>query len=108
MEPAYDNDGFLMKVSGTFGYGRNVSLTKWEGKLWLHIFDTSKCRQQNGSYDKTKRKSLSFKWADAVTLKDCLTQLDPYVQQIEHLQKKCLDLRNNQSECKKEYFRFEG
>ena len=83
MEPTYDSEGFLQKVQGRFGYGRDVSLTKWQGQLWLHIFDSSKCRQQNGTYDKTKKKSISFKWSDAVILKDCLVQLKTYAQQIE-------------------------
>ena len=83
MEPTYDNQGFLQKVQGRFGYGRDVSLTNWQGQLWFHIFDSSKCRQQDGTYDKTKKKSISFKWSDALTLKDCLSQLETYARQIE-------------------------
>ena len=86
MEPTRDSQGFLTKVQGRFAYGRDVSLTRWNGQLWLHIFDSSKCRQQDGSCDKTQRKSLSFRWSDALTLKDCLTELESYAQQIEREQ----------------------
>ena len=83
MDPTYDSEGFLQKVQGRFGYGRDVCLTTWQGQAWVHIFDSSKCRQQNESYDKTKKKSISFKWADALILKDCIGQLEAYAQQIE-------------------------
>lgn len=82
MEPSYDNEGFLLRVLGKFAYGRSVSLTKWNDKIYLHINDKSKC-WINGKFDKTKEKSVSIKWDDAVTLKDLLIQLGPYAEQIE-------------------------
>ena len=82
MEPSYDSQGYLDKVLGRFAYGRSVSLTKWNDKVYIHINDQSKC-WENGQLDKTKAKSISLKWNDAVTLKDCLIQLGPYVDQIE-------------------------
>ena len=94
MEPTRDSQGFLTKVQGRFAYGRDESLTRWNGQLWLHIFDSSKCRQQNGSYDKTQRKSLSFRWSDALTLKDCLSELESYAPKIEREQVRIF-LRNS-------------
>jgi hypothetical protein len=83
MEPTYDNQGFLHKVFGRFAFGRSVSLTKWNDKVYLHINDQSKCWEKRQQFDKSKEKSISLKWDDAVTLKDCLIQLEPYVEQIE-------------------------
>ena len=82
MDPTYDNEGFLVKVQGKFGYNRSVSLTKWNDTLFLHVNDNSKC-WDDGKFDKTKSKSLSFKWSDATSLKDCLIHMEPFAQQIE-------------------------
>ena len=86
MEPTYDQSGVLMKVrgkyEGKFGYGRSVSLTKWNGEIYLHINDDSKC-WVNGKFDKTQAKSLSMKWTDAMILKQHLVDLDSYAKQFE-------------------------
>lgn len=82
MESAYNNQGFLEKVTGRFAYGRSVSLTKWNNQAYVHINDQSKC-WENNQFDKTKSRSISLKWNDAVTLKDCLIQLGPYMEQLE-------------------------
>ena len=82
MDSVNDNQGFLAKVDGRFAYGRCVSLTKWNNNIYVHINDRSKC-WENGQFDKTKTKSISLKWNDAVTLKDCLIQLGPYAEQME-------------------------
>lgn len=82
MEPSYDKQGFLAKVFGRFAYGRSVSLTKWNDKVYVHINDQSKC-WEHGQFDKTRATNISLKWDDAVTLKDCLIQLGPYAEQIE-------------------------
>ena len=59
MDMSYDTNGFLVRVQGKFGYGRKLSLTKWNDKLYLHINDNSKC-YENGKIDKVKAKiSLS-------------------------------------------------
>lgn len=82
MNPTYDTQGFLTKVEGSFGYGRSVALTKWEDSVFVHINDNSKC-WDNKKFDKTKGKSVTFNWRNTTALADCLTQLRPYVEQIQ-------------------------
>lgn len=82
MEPTYDNAGFLTKVKGKFGYSREVSLTKWNEKLFVYINDNSKC-WDNGTFDKTKGKCISFNWIQANSLRTCLQELEAYASQIE-------------------------
>lgn len=82
MEPSYDNAGFLTKVKGKFGYSREVTLTKWNEKLYVHINDNSKC-WDNGAFDKTKAKSILLNWKNASSLKDCLKELETFASQME-------------------------
>lgn len=82
MEPTYDSAGFLDKVKGKFVYKREVSLTKWNQQLYVHINDNSKCWDTN-MFDKSKSKTVSFKWSDALNLKARLNELEPFASQIE-------------------------
>lgn len=82
MERSYDNHGFLDRARSSFGYGRSVALTKWGGQLWVHIGDNSKC-WDNRKFDKTKSKTISMKWCDAITLREKLNEFEAVVRQIE-------------------------
>lgn len=82
MEPTYDNAGFLTQVRGRFGFRKDLSLTKWNDQIYVHIGDNTKCWETN-SFDKSKSKTVSLKWRDAVNLKARLNELEPYASQIE-------------------------
>ena len=82
MELSCDNDGYLIKAKGKFGYSRDVTLSKWNGKVFVHITDSSKCFE-NGTYDKTKSKTISINWSTAVNLKNRLDEMVSHVSRIE-------------------------
>ena len=82
MNPVYDANGLLSKVHGRFGYKKDFSLTKFNDSVYLHISDTSKCFD-SGKFDKKNAKNISMRWSNAVTLKDRLSELETYANQIE-------------------------
>ena len=75
MEPSYSSSGFLTKVKSKYRYGKEVYLTKWERKLYVHLNDNSKC-WETGQFDKTKSKTISLTWDKAKELRERLFQLD--------------------------------
>lgn len=81
MDASYNEQGFLDTVRGKFAYERSVSLTKWNDTMFVHINDSSKT-WTNGKFDKTKAKSISLNWNNALALNDCLQELKPYAEQI--------------------------
>ncbi|XP_045199196.2 uncharacterized protein LOC123553559 [Mercenaria mercenaria] len=82
MEAKYDQEGFLSKVRGRFGFRKDVALSKWNGNAYVHISDNYNCWETD-TFDKTKSKSVTIKWKDAIKLKECLGKLEPYATQIE-------------------------
>ena len=82
MEVFNNEDGTLRKVRSKFSRSREVSLTRWNDDIYLHISDISKCFA-SGTFDKSKRKNISMKWEEVETLRDTLLTLVPHVQQME-------------------------
>ena len=77
MEPTYDSQGFLTSVRG-----REVTLTKWNNRVYVHLNEYSKC-WQHGIYDKTKASRLSFECSHASALMKCLQEMESFAVQIE-------------------------
>ena len=77
METPYDSYGFLNRVGCKYTYGRNVSLTKWNGQIWIHLSDETKA-WENGKFDKSKSKTISLNWEYAKQLRESLFSLEDY------------------------------
>lgn len=82
METKYDQQGFLFKVRGRFGFRKDVALSKWNDNVYVHISDNYNCWETD-TFDKTKSKSVTIKWKDVKKLRECLDQLEPFASQIE-------------------------
>ena len=78
METFNNEDGTLRKVRSRFSRSREVSLTRWNDDIYLHLNDISKCFA-SGTFDKTKTKNISMKWEEVDKLRDTLMALIPHV-----------------------------
>ena len=81
MEVFKNRDGSLKKVRSRFSRSREVTLTRWNDVIYLHLNDISKCFA-SGKFDKTKSKNISMKWEEIEVLRDTFKALVPHVQQM--------------------------
>ena len=82
MEAIKDQEGFLSKVRGRFGYRKDICLSKWNNIVYVHISDNYNCWETE-KFDQTKSKTVTIKWKDAQKLKECLENFESYATQIE-------------------------
>ena len=78
----YDNRGCALKIGRRFAPCRGFTLSAYNGELFFHINDSSKCYDQQGKYDKTMLKSISMKWEYAVALKEAISEASHYTNQM--------------------------
>lgn len=50
--------------------------------VWVHLNDNSKC-WQTGVFDRSKGKTITMKWGDALTLKNALIQMEAHADQMQ-------------------------
>ena len=78
MEFFNNEDGSMRKVRNRFSRSREVTVTRWNDDIYVHLNYIS----ASGSFDKTKSKSISMKWEEVEVLRDTLTDMVLHVQQM--------------------------
>lgn len=81
MQTSFDNQGYLTRVNGKFGYYKDITLTKFNDQIYAHICDNSKAFV-SGSFQKSLSKTISLKWEDVQGLRGILHNFEPYAEQI--------------------------
>ena len=81
MEVFNNEDGSIKKVRSRFSRSRELTLTRWNDDIYLHLNDISKCIA-TGTFDKSKSKNISMKWEEVESLRDTLSALVPHIQQM--------------------------
>ena len=79
METIYSNDGCLTKLRYKLNSTKEVCLAKWNDTAFFHLNCRKDCFLDNGSYDKTKSKSISLRWDTAKDLKLAIQEMEQYV-----------------------------
>ena len=84
MDIEYDsNSEAVTRIRARFGRMRSLTLNAWNNQLYLHLNDNSKCFDDSGYFDKTKSKSVSMKWEEAVNLKHLIHDMAQYVDKFD-------------------------
>ena len=70
--------GQVVKASLKFGKSKEISVTPFHGRTYVHISDLKNCFDQDGSFDLTRSKSISLNVDEAKELSSLLAQVPHY------------------------------
>ena len=75
-------DGYLIKARLRLDSYKELVINPFNGQVYLHINDVSKCFETGPFIDKNKSIKISMNWQVALKLKNALEDLEPHADQM--------------------------
>lgn len=78
-----DNMGHLKRVSKRFGKMREITLKRYDDKIWIHLNDNSKCFTEDKKFDRSQSKYISLRFEELSELRQIIDELEAYNHRME-------------------------